>query len=96
MKLTKLYKNLNTKQTEQYYTTCHFADKSLLANDYTVHLMLRMLDKSFSRRHFEIVFPPECRLRYFVQIVSFGNILHEMMEPISINLSSTFCCTLYI
>ena len=29
---------------------------SLLAKDYTVYIMLRMLGKNFSRRHFEITF----------------------------------------
>ena len=47
-------------------------------------LVCSMLGKSFSRWHFEIfiLFFPENRLWHFIQIVSFGNNLHKMSEPI--------------
>ena len=41
--------------------------------------------KNFSRRNFEIftLFFPENRIWHFVQIISLGDNLHEMSNPIS-------------
>ena len=47
-------------------------------------LTLSTLGKIFSRRHYEIflVFSPENRIWYFMQIVSNGDNLHEMSNPV--------------
>ena len=47
--------------------------------------MLSMLGKNFSRQHFITVFLffPDNRLCQFMQIVFFGDNLHEISKPIS-------------
>ena len=48
------------------------------------YLMLSILSKNFNRQHFEIffLFFPENRLQHFMQIVSLGDNLHEILRPI--------------
>ena len=50
----------------------------------SLFLSLCMLGKNFSRQHFEIffLFLPENRIWHFMQIVSYGDNLHEMSNPI--------------
>ena len=49
-----------------------------------IDLILCMLDKNFSRKHFEIffLFFLENRIWHFMQIVSNGDNLHEVSDPI--------------
>ena len=49
-----------------------------------VSITLRTLGKIFSRQHFEIfsLFFPENKICHFLQIVSFGDILHEMSNSV--------------
>ena len=53
-------------------------------HDESKDLTLSTLGKIFSRRHFEIffLFFPENRIWHFMQIVSLGDNLHEMSNPV--------------
>ena len=69
--------HLLNEQHKSYVKCCmHTCNK--------LKLTLSMLWKNFSRHHFEIffTFSPENRIRHFMQIVSIGDNLHAMSNPI--------------
>ena len=81
--LTEVYLLLNVSPSENkdYY---HYFKLSPSVFWPGAMLTLSTLGKIFSRRHFEIffLFFSENRIWHFMQIVSLGDNLHEMSNPV--------------
>ena len=78
------------------FTVFHCTESVIIALSSWYGLTLSTLGKIFSRRHFEIffLFFSENRIWHFMQIVSLGDNLHEMSNPVfweKIRKITSFC-----